>query len=307
MKRQLLVFFILIILFFNGTKVSLAGWVWTGETSWVDPEQLTRDTTDQRYRYAVTLMIEREYISAIGIFKSVIKDNPGTELAEESQLNIAKTYFLLGDYKKAFWAYEQFIEKDPTSRRLSEILDKEFQVGVSQMERDENGAIKVFERIIERNPLGFIAADSQVKIAECYYQLRQFDQAEDSFMTVMENYPNSEWVPYAQFRIPYCKLSNIRVQERNYDLLTKSRDGFEIYLANNPHGALVGETNEIISEIDTKIAEREYETGMFYLRKKRPDAGFIYFESVTKNYPNSEWAALADEKIKMLKKVGAIK
>jgi outer membrane protein assembly factor BamD len=307
MKRQLLVFFILMILFFNGTKVSLAGWVWTGETSWVDPEQLTRDTTDQRYKYAITLMIEREYISAIGIFKSVIKDNPGTELAEESQLNIAKTYFLLGDYKKSFWAYEQFIENDPTSRRLSEILNKEFQVGVSQMERNENGAIKVFERIIERNPLGFIAADSQVKIAECYYQLRQFDQAEDSFMTVMENYPNSEWVPYAQFRIPYCKLSNIRVQERNYDLLTKSRDGFEIYLANNPHGALVGATNEIISEIDTKLAEREYETGMFYLRKKRPDAGTIYFESVTKNYPNSEWAALAEEKIKMLKKVGAIK
>ena len=307
MKRQLLVFFILMILFFNGTKVSLAGWVWTGETSWVDPEHLTRDTTDQRYKYAITLMIEREYISAIGIFKSVIKDNPGTELAEESQLNIAKTYFLLGDYKKSFWAYEQFIENDPTSRRLSEILDKEFQVGVSQMERNENGAIKVFERIIERNPLGFIAADSQVKIAECYYQLRQYDQAEDSFMTVMENYPNSEWVPYAQFRIPYCKLSNIRVQERNYDLLTKSRDGFEIYLANNPHGALVGATKEIISEIDTKIAEREYETGMFYLRKKRPDAGFIYFESLAKNYPNSEWAALAEEKIKMLKKIGAIK
>ena len=307
MIKQLLIFFILMVFFFNDTNVSLAGWVWTGETSWVDPEQLTRDTTDQQYKYAITLMIEREYISAIGIFKSVIKDNPGTELAEESQLNIAKTYFLLGDYKKSFWAYEQFIENDPTSRRLSEILDKEFQVGVSQMERNENGAIKVFERIIERNPLGFIAADSQVKIAECYYQLRQFDQAEDSFMTVMENYPNSEWVPYAQFRIPYCKLSNIRVQERNYDLLTKSRDGFEIYLANNPHGALVGATNEIIGEIDTKIAEREYETGMFYLRKKRPDAGFIYFESLAKNYPNSEWAALAEEKIKMLKKIGAIK
>jgi len=307
MKKKLLILFIFMAFFLNGTKASFAGWVWTGETSWVDPEQLTRDTTDQRYKYAITLMIEREYISSIGIFKDVIKDNPGTELAEESQLSIAKTYFLLGDYKNSFRAYEQFIEKDPTTRRLSEILNKEFQIGVSQMERDENGAVKVFERIIERNPLGFIAADSQVKIAECYYQLRQFDQAEDSFMTVMENYPNSEWVPYAQFRIPYCKLSNIRVQERNYDLLTKSRDGFEIYLANNPQGALVGATNEIISEIDTKLAEREYETGMFYLRKKRPGAGIIYFESVTKNYPNSEWAALAEEKVKMLKKVGAIK
>ncbi len=307
MKKQLIVFCMLLVFFFPGLKTSFAGWVWTGETSWVDPDQLTRDTIDERYKYAIALMIKREYISAIGIFKSVIKDNPGTELAEESQLNIAKTYFLVGDYKNSFWAYEQLIEKDPTTRRLQEILDKEFQVGVSQMERDENGAIKVFERIIERNPLGFIAADSQVKIAECYYQLRQFDQAEDSFMTVMENYPNSEWVPYAQFRIPYCKLSNIRVQERNYDLLTKSRDGFEIYLANNPQGALVGATNEIIKEIDIKLAEREYETGVFYLRRKRPDAGIIYFESVTKNYPNTEWAAMAEEKIKMLKNVGAIR
>jgi outer membrane assembly lipoprotein YfiO len=307
MKKQLFVFFILMAFFFIGTKATFAEWVWSGETSWVDPDQLTRETTDQRYKYAIALMIKREYISAIGIFKGIIKDNPGAELAEESQLNIAKTYFLVGDYKNSFKAYEQLIEKDPTTRRLPEILDKEFQVGVSQMERDENGAIKVFERIIERNPRGFIAADSQVKIAECYYQLRQFDQAEDSFMTVMKNYPNSEWVPYAQFRIPYCKLSNIRVQERNYDLLTKSRDGFEVYLANNPHGALVETTNEIINEIDIKLAEREYETGVFYLRQKRPDAGIIYFESVTKNYPDTEWAAMAEEKIKMLKKVGAIR
>ena len=307
MKKQLFMFFIFVVFLFISTKASYAEWVWSGETSWVDPDQLTRETTDQRYKYAIALMIKREYISAVGILKGVIKDNPGTELAEESQLNIAKAYYLAEDYRSSFRAYEQLIEKDPATRRLQEILDKEFQVGVAQMERDENGAIKVFERIIERNPLGFIAADSQVKIAECYYQLRQFDQAEDSFLSVMENYPNSEWVPYAQFRIPYCSLSNIRVQERNFDLLTKSRNGFEVYLANNPQGALVNETNEIINEIDIKLAEREYETGVFYLRRKRPDAGFIYFESVVENYPDTEFAAMAEEKIKMLKKVGAVR
>ncbi|MHC4138304.1 MAG: outer membrane protein assembly factor BamD [Planctomycetota bacterium] len=307
MKKQLFVFFILAVCLFIGTKASYAEWVWSGETKWVNPDQLTRETTDQRFKYAIALIIKQEYISAVGILKGVIKDNPGTELAVESQLNIAKAYYLLGDYNNSFRAYEKLIEKNPATRRLQEILDKEFKVGVTQMEHDENGAIKVFERIIERNPLGFIAADSQVKIAECYYQLRQFDLAEDSFLSVMENYPNSEWVPYAQFRIPYCKLSNIRVQERNYDLLTKSRNGFEIYLANNPQGALVDETNKIIKEIDTKIAEREYETGVFYLRQKRPDAGLIYFESVVENYPDTEWAAMAKEKIKMLKNVGAIR
>ncbi|MFQ5787141.1 MAG: outer membrane protein assembly factor BamD, partial [Thermodesulfobacteriota bacterium] len=253
------------------------------------------------------LLVNREYISAIGIFKDIVKNNPGSELADESQLNIGKAYYLVGDYKNSFKVYEHMIEKDPGTRRLHEILEKEFNVGTAQMERDENGAIKVFESIIERNPLGFIAADSQVKIADCYYQLRQFEEAEASYLSVMENYPNSEWVPYAQFRIPYCKLRNIRVQERNYDLLSGSREGFEVYLANNPRGALVDTTKEIIGEIDIAMAERDFNTGEFYLRRKRPDAGLIYFESVIKDYPNTEWAVKAEEKIKMLKTVGAIR
>jgi outer membrane assembly lipoprotein YfiO len=307
MKRQILVFFILAAFVFIVARESYAKWVWSSETSWIDPKILSRDTTDQKFRYAVTLLVNKEYISAVGIFKEIIKNNPGSELAEESLLNIGKAYYLFGDYKSAFKAYEHMIEQDPGSRRLHEILKKEFQIGVAQMERDENGAIKVFERIMERNPLGFIAADSQVKIAECYYQLRQFEEAEASYLSVMENYPNSEWVPHAQFRIPYCKLSNIRIQERNYDLLSGSRDGFEIYLANNPHGALVDTTKEIIGEIDIAMAERDYKVGEFYLRKKRPDAGLIYFESVIKDYPNTEWAAKAAEKIEMLRKVGAIR
>jgi outer membrane protein assembly factor BamD (BamD/ComL family) len=90
-------------------------------------------------------------------------------------------------------------------------------------------------------------------------------------------------------------------------LLSKSREGFEIYLANNPQGALVNTTKEIIGELDIAIAERDYKVGEFYLRRKRPDAGLVYFESVIKDYSNTEWATRAAEKIEMLRKVGAIR
>jgi hypothetical protein len=39
MKRQILVFFILAAFVSIDVKVSYAKWVWSGETSWVDPEQ----------------------------------------------------------------------------------------------------------------------------------------------------------------------------------------------------------------------------------------------------------------------------
>ncbi len=307
MKRQLFIFFILITFLFPGAKVSLAKLVWSKETGWTNPDLLPKETADQKFRYAITLMVNKEYISAIGMFQGIIEGNPESELAEESQINIGRAYYMVGDYKNAFRAYERLIERDPGTRKLKEVLEKEFQVGVAQMKVDERGAIKVFEKIVERNPLGFIAADAQVKIADSYYQLRQFEEAQDSYLRVMENYPNSEWVPYAQFRIPYCKMSNIRIQERNYELLAQSRRGFEEYIANNPQGTLVPTTKKIIAEIDIAMAERDYEVGEFYLRRKRPDAGAIYFESVIKEYPNTEWAAKAKEKLEMLRKIGAIK
>lgn len=307
MKRQLFIFFILITFLFPGAKVSLAKLVWSKETGWTNPDLLPKETADQKFRYAITLMVNKEYISAIGMFKGIIEGNPESELAEESQINIGRAYYMVGDYKNAFRAYERLIERDPGTRKLKEVLEKEFQVGITQMKVDEKGAIKVFEKIIERNPLGFIAADAQVKIADSYYQLRRFEEAQDSYLRVMENYPNSEWVPYAQFRIPYCKMSNIRIQERNYELLAQSRRGFEEYIANNPQGTLVPTTKKIIAEIDIAMAERDYEVGEFYLRRKRPDAGAIYFESVIKEYPNTEWAAKAKGKLEMLRKVGAIK
>lgn len=307
MKRQLFIFFVLIMVLFISTKVSHAELVWSKETGWVNPDLLSKETDDQRFRYAIALMVKKQYISAIGILRGIIAGNPESELAEESQINIGRAYYMLGDYKNAFMAYEQLIERNPGTRKLKELLEKEFQVGVAQMKVDEKGAIKVFEKIIERNPLGFIAADSQVKIADSYYQLRQFKDAEDSYLRVIENYPNSEWVPYAQFRIPYCKLSNIRIQERNYALLAQSRHGFEEYIANNPQGALVPMAKEIVAEINIAMAERDFETGQFYLRRKRPDAGAIYFESVMKEYPNTEWADKAKRKLEMLRQVGAIK
>ncbi|GJQ58084.1 MAG: outer membrane protein assembly factor BamD [Candidatus Scalindua sp. AMX11] len=306
MKKLLFVFTLLFIVVFLCAKISSAKLIWSKETGWVDPDTLPKETDNQLFKYAITLIVNREYISAIGVLNSVIKNNPDSEIADEAQLKMGEAYSLLGDYKAAFDVYELLLEQDRGTRRLKEVIGKEFQLGISQMKRDERGAIKVFERIIELNPLGFTAADSQVKIADCYYQMSQFENAIDAYRRVMENYPNSEWVPYAQFRVPYCKLSNIRIQERNYELLEQSRHGFEEYIANNPQGSLVASAQDIIEEIDITRAERDYKAGEFYLRKKRPDAGAIYFESVVKEFPDTEWADLAREKLAWLKSIEAI-
>ena len=131
------------------------------------------------------------------------------------------------------------------------------------MDTDEDAAIKVFEKIIEKQNLGPLAPDAQVKIADCYFKLGQYKEALDAYEKFLEEYPKNEWVPYIQYQIPLSKVSHEKKQERNYGLLVSAREGFEEYLVSNPNGVHVEDAKRMIEEIRIIEAEREYNIESF--------------------------------------------
>jgi len=240
-------------------------------------------------------------------FESIIRDAAQSEYAEVSQINIGRAYYLNNDFKQALKTYEKVLEKYPGTKRTEEILEREYQVGIAQMETNEEGAISAFEKIIEKHPLGPVASDAQVKIADCYFKLGQYEEALDAYEKFLENYPKSEWVSYVQYQIPLSKVYHEKQQERNYGLLVSAREGFEEYLVSNPRGMHIEDAKKMIQEIRVIEAEREYNIGEFYLRRKKPVAAAMYFGYVINDFPDTIWAEKADEKIEFLKMIEAIK
>ncbi|MBE7443946.1 MAG: outer membrane protein assembly factor BamD [Planctomycetia bacterium] len=286
---------------------SYGKWVWNKETGWMESPSAAITTMEQRYKYALSLLVEQKYTIAIKEFESIIKTAPDSEYAEVSQINIGRSYFLNGDYKRALKAYEKVMEKYPGTKRTEEILEREFQLGTAQMDANEEGAIKVFEKIIEKHPLGPVAPDAQVKIADCYFKLNQYEEAIDAYEKFLENYPKSEWVPYVQYQIPLSKVYHEKQQERNYGLLISAREGFEEYLVSNPRGIHVEDAQRMIEEIRVSEAEREFNIGEFYLRRKKPVAAAMYFEYVKIDFPDTAWAERANERLEFLRMIEAIK
>ena len=133
----------------------------------------------------------KKYINAIKEFESIIKTDPRSEYAEVSQINIGWAYFLNGDYKRALKAYEKALQKYPGTKRTTEILEREYQLGIAQMDTNEEAAISVFEKIIEKHHLGHLSPDAQVKIADCYFKLEQYEEALDAYEKFLENYPKT--------------------------------------------------------------------------------------------------------------------
>ncbi|KAA0243755.1 MAG: outer membrane protein assembly factor BamD [Candidatus Brocadia sp. AMX2] len=295
------------IIFCMTATSSYGKWVWNKETGWMESPSTAISTLDQRYKYALSLLVEQKYTIAVKEFESIISTAPDSEYAEASQINIGWAYFLNSDYKRALKAYEKVLQKYPGTKRTEEILRREYQVGVAQMDTNEEAAIGVFEKIIEKHHLGPIASDAQVKIADCYFKLGQYEEALDAYEKFLENYPKSEWVPYVQYQIPLSKVHHEKQQERNYGLLISAREGFEEYLVSNPQGIHAEDAKRIIEEIRIIEAEREFNIGEFYLRVKKPASAAMYFEYVKADFPDTIWAERANEKIEFLRMIEAIK
>ena len=156
---------------------SYGKWVWNKETGWMDTPSTAVTTLEQRYKYALSLLVEQKYINAIKEFEAIIDTDPHSEYAEVSQINIGWAYFLNGDYKRALKAYEKALQKYPGTKRTTEILEREYQLGIAQMDTNEEAAISVFEKIIEKHHLGPLAPDAQVKIADCYFKREQYEES----------------------------------------------------------------------------------------------------------------------------------
>ena len=289
------------------TTSSYGKWVWNKEMGWIESASPEVTTMNQRYKYALSLLVEQKYLTAIKEFESIIDADPNSEYAESSQINIGWAYFLNGDCKRALKAYENALQKYSGSKRTKEILERVYQLGITQMDTDEEAAIKVFEKIVEKQHLGPLAPDAQVKIADCYFKLSQYEEALDAYEKFLEEYPKNEWVPYVQYQIPLSKVYHEKKQERNYGLLVSAREGFEEYLVSNPNSIHVKDAKRMIEEIRVVEAEREFNIGEFYLRRKKPSSAAMYFEYVKTDFPDTIWAERANERIEFLRMIEAIK
>lgn len=305
-RKRLILSFILAILVVSPSGV-YADWVWNKGTGWVDPLTLDPGIPDQRYKLAVALMVNGDYESAVKEFQAVLDRHRDTDLAEPCQYNIGQSLFLAGKYKKAFRAYERLLEMFPGTRITGLVHKKELETGLGLMQVKPRKSVEIFERIIEHNPQGPLAADAQVKMADAYFLGEDFVNAEDAYRGVLENYPKSEWAPYSMYRIPLCKLSLEFRRERDMENLWKARNGFEEYLANYPDSTLADEAKKNIHRVEDFIAKKEYDIAEFYLRKRKPASAMVYLKRIVNRFSNTRWAAKSQDTIDFLKKINAVK
>lgn len=156
--------------------------------------------------------------------------------------------------------------------------------------RDYFEAKNQFKILVLNNPgLPFID-EAQYYLAESHFHMKEYILAADEYNRLIRLYPKSDWVDDASFKIGMCdyKLSPKPSLDPKYTI--QAVQHFQTFIEDFPNSDLIPEAERLLKKCRSKLAEKDYKTGVLYRKLGDYHAAIVYFDSVLENYYDSKYA-----------------
>ena len=130
-------------------------------------------------------------------------------------------------------------------------------------------------------------AEVQYLIAECFFQTGDRLQAAHAFRQVADEYASSDYAPVALLR---AGDSNLRLWRMPQLDPTYGETALAIYQelqGRYPGSDAAARAQMHVRQLKEWFAQKAYDNGMFYLRRKAYDPAIIYFKDVIAAYPEA--------------------
>ncbi len=291
--------------------VPLGYWIWTPETGrWENPKYASKDTPHDQFDWAMGFYTAGEYKRAGIEFRKLINQYPSSSFAAEAQYYIGLSYVGMEKFYEAYKAYQKTIEKYPFSKRVPEIVKREYKIGelflkgkkmkflgMSIVPTTER-AIEIFKDIVESTPYGEYAPRAQYNIGLCYKKLGRFSEAREEFQKVVNNYPENKLCKKASYEAARCLYKSVKGPSYDQQKTGEAEEVFKDLAEKWPDSKEAKEAHRIAEDLSRKKAESVFKIAKFYELQKKPKSAAIYYREVIDKYPSTEWKELAKERLK---------
>jgi outer membrane protein assembly factor BamD len=175
--------------------------------------------------------------------------------------------------------------------------EKRFAVGMRLYNNgDYLDAIEDFKIVTLQFQGSSIADAAQYYLAECRYDRGEFILAAYEYETLLRTMPTSQYAAKARFKRAMCyyQLSPPSYLDQEYS--RKAIDEFQAFIEYSPTDSLVHDAESKISELNAKLAKKDYDDGVQYMKMDYYKAAIVYFENVLEKYHDTPYAELAQLK-----------
>ncbi len=181
-------------------------------------------------------------------------------------------------------------------------VEEEFQKGMQKFQdKDYLEAIDHFKIITLQFQASRYADAAQYYMGECRFLRGEYVLAAYEYGQLLKLMPNSNYASKALFQqaTSYYKLSPSSHLDQEYT--HKAIDTYQSFLEYYPTDSLASIAEERIRELNTKLAKKEYDNGIIYMKMEYYRAATYYFDVVLNKFHDTQYAEPA-----LLKKVEAL-
>jgi outer membrane protein assembly factor BamD len=169
-----------------------------------------------------------------------------------------------------------------------------FQRGIAAYQAgDHSRAIRELEAFLQSHVGDPRAPRARLTLGQARMAKRDYVPAAADFTRLLNDFPQDPLGREARFGLceAYRSLSPAPARDQEYTTAAIAYcESFAELHGGTPEAT---RATEWVAELRRKLAQKSYETGMFYFRRGAYDAGVIYFQETVQQYPGTEVAPTA--------------
>jgi outer membrane protein assembly factor BamD len=150
-----------------------------------------------------------------------------------------------------------------------------------------------------------VADDAQFRMGECRFKREEFILAAYEYDVLIRTMPTSKFVPEARYRRALCYYHMSPASYLDQAYTRQAIDEFQSFIEYHPTDSLVTDAESKISELNTRLAKKEYENGITYIHLEYYKSAIASFDHVLEKYhdtPYAEQAQLKKAEVLLLRK-----
>ncbi len=162
---------------------------------------------------------------------------------------------------------------------------------------DYETAVRAYTDLKDWYPFSKYAILAELKIADAYYYLKEYDEAIIAYAEFERMHPRNEAVPYVIYKIGMSWFDQIDTVDRDNAPAQSSLIQFLRLIEQYPESDFSGQAKKNIIVCHENLAGHELYVANFYMKTKKYKAALERFEYLIETYPASKQSQEALNKI----------
>lgn len=147
-------------------------------------------------------------------------------------------------------------------------------------------SIESFEKLKDWYPFSKFAILAELKIADAYYCLQEFEDAIFAYEEFENLHPNNEAIPYVIYRIGLCHFEQVTTPDRDQTSAEKAKSTFVRLIKQFPQDQYAAKGKAYVKKCNKSLAKSVFGVALHYYKSKHYKGALARFMSVISDYPD---------------------